>query len=256
MTQPETCENCAAIAEQNHALQQRAVAEHEKREALTNQIVDLTRKNGRLKGELTKLQSAEVPSAEVKFVFDRWASAQPGNPKLGPKRSELIARALGAKWGGRERVLRAIRGASRYPYVVNAQRRGQGKREQRHDGLELILRDETTLEKFCKLARQADLYDGVVKPGRVPDIVASFDAEQISDPYSDELIVLDDPFAREWWVPCPNHGASHWTEAPMRVTWGDEGKPELRCLKGCSAEQIAAGLAERDEPEQMGLLAA
>lgn len=249
-----SCENCEKLAEQNHALQERAISEHEKREALIDELVELRRKNGGLRGKLAKMEKVDAPEAVVAFCFARWADGQPGTPTLGPKRAELLGRAINAKWGGRDRVLKAIRGASRYPYVVNAQRRGVGRDEERHDGLALILRDEEQLEKFCKLANRADVADGfrVGRPEVCERLSSRFGADQVV-PLMDEFVV--DRSEPQWWAPCPSCGAKEWTAAPLAVTWGERGKGKLKCLRGCSERDVWDALALPDHSAQQELAA-
>ena len=79
----------------------------------------------------------------VSKIFEHWQTKM-GHPyaKLDPKRKALIAKAL--RWGySPDELCEAITGCSITPH-----NRGENDREQRYDGLHVILRDSDQIDRF------------------------------------------------------------------------------------------------------------
>lgn len=207
-----------------------------KKEAVLGELVEARRSIAGLKSALAQAHEDDVVAPLVSHAFDKWRLlCRHPKAKLGPKRRELLAKAL--KRHGLDEVVRAIRGVARYPFVVDAARRSQGASAQRHDGLELICRDETTVEKFARLAWRADLEDGVILPGKCP---RSVDVLADRFGWGEMVEMLDADYApigglAEWWSPCPSCGSAGPT---VRIRWSAGPFGELCCVAGCSQADV------------------
>jgi hypothetical protein len=91
----------------------------------------------------------EVPDKSVQEVFDFWVelhrnSSRGRRPVLDDKRRRLIAKAIVSH--GTEACLDAIRGCWVSPF-----HQGENSRGKKYDDLELILRDASKIENFCRI---------------------------------------------------------------------------------------------------------
>ena len=199
----------------------------ERNAALQNALTKQGRETVALKGELAKIQAADPVAPKLQLAYSRWRELlSPGaRAKPGPKRSKAGAAAI--KRDGLERVLRAIYGAYRFPYVAKGGRAASGPESARYDDFELILRDEVNVLKFEKLAFRAMVEDGVIRPGQRPDVCDLLGAKYGENQIVELTDVFDVPLdgIAEWWVPCPNHEHVHIGATPMRVRWGGDGQP-------------------------------
>ena len=229
-----SCPNCQAMADRGEKVAER-------NEAFQDEVVEARRKIGFLQGELTKRDKFDVPAADVRFVFDCWR-LQCGHERtveLGPARTKLIAAALAAKWCGRDRALKAIRGASRFRYTSSRGRVAAGPAGQRYDELERILKDEVEVGKFCALADRADREDGLStdSPPWPAEVLGGW-------PSFDELGPR--PAIKEWWSGCPV------CALPLRVRWLDQGAGgfEVRCVGRCDPALVLGRCEELRDGEQ------
>lgn len=156
----ESCENCAAVLEQNDALQQRAVADRDRIDALVNTVMEKDHKIAALKGQLTKLRQDSPKMADAQEVFEFWVRRLGKNARttFGPARqTKVIARlnekSLHPELDRKAELKWAVRGMEAMPFVGPQGRQGTAERGgKRHDDLSLVCRDETTVERFMGYA--------------------------------------------------------------------------------------------------------
>lgn len=154
------CEQCTLLAEQNDALQQRAVSDRERIDALVNTVTEKDHKLATLKGQLTKLRTDSPKMADAQEVFDFWVRRlkKNANTTFGPKRQEKVIARLKEKSltrdGDRKDDLKwAVRGCEALPFVgPRGRQAGNSQGARRHDNLALICQDEENVERFMGYA--------------------------------------------------------------------------------------------------------
>ena len=158
------CDKCAHW--QEHAERRRSAMEAALTD-LENAEVSLRserRTVTRLKGEIAKLQDDLVAKDEVQAVFDYWKKNLRADSKrviLGPKRKEKIVARLKEGYGV-EDLLKAVDGAKLDAFEKD------GKR---YDDLELILRDETKVERFMATAQRRENQVQAMIEDQFPDVI-------------------------------------------------------------------------------------
>lgn len=215
--------------------------------------------------------------------------------KLDGPRFDLIKTALKLYAGepdidGPAVVRKAIDGAAAFPFVVDAKRRQTGKRSERYDKLELVLRNADKIESFCALADRggSDQEDGAATaPGPTPlssstgymiDLalgdgrtrVVRHDptpleraVETLGREFGSDLVetvfdpVSEVPRIMEHWAPCPLHPVDAGA-APLRIRhrkWGrvavgSKEAPEFACRNGCKPEAVAQAVRELEAGQE------
>lgn len=143
-----------------------------------------------------------------------------------------------------EEIKQAIDGAAKFPFVTGpGQRSATGKKQQRYDSLETILRNENQIRKFRELAG-VDLGEPV-----------ALETEDVSLTTAERMRALNYPLARVlsalWQIDAPleNPNADEYrTMCPVHFGPGliarrsDEGLMSLLCSSGCEWWRLLAAL--------------
>lgn len=109
----------------------------------------------RLEGKRARDWRNSPLAGQIQEVFDAWREwCHHPRAVLDGKRAELIAQRLDEF--GSEQLIDAIRGYAAFPYVVEGRRRREGRRDQRYDQLELIMRSAAHVERGLRLAELAE----------------------------------------------------------------------------------------------------
>lgn len=235
-----SCERCASVME-------RAEEVATRNETLQRSLVKLEKENRGLRTSLAEMHKDASVKPVVEFVVERWrglTGRRQGLP-IGPKQEEVVAKAVKAKWCGRDRALKAVRGISRYPYTSKQGRVAEGPPDRRFDELtDHILKDDETVRKACALADRADREDGLST-----DTPPAPAVQLGAWPSFDELGPR--PSIKEWWADCPACGS----RSMLRIRWVDQGAgvAETRCARGCAEVDVGralSGLRDGGEAQQ------
>jgi len=112
-------------------------------------------------GNLARKLEAEDPMEhhpkrrEISEVIDYWKDrCNHKNSRNSKDRFDLVRARLTDGYDF-EQIRLAIDGLAAFPFVVNAQRRSEGKPSQRYDQLKHALKGGTELERFANLGHQA-----------------------------------------------------------------------------------------------------
>lgn len=124
-------------------------------------LLSTVEKQAKEVGTLTKKLEAEDPMEhhpkrrEISEVIDYW-KAKTGHERSRNSKDRFdLVRARLTDGYDFEQIRLAIDGLAAFPYVVNAQRRSEGKPSQRYDQLKHALKGGTELERFANLGHQA-----------------------------------------------------------------------------------------------------
>ena len=124
---------------------------------LLETIKNQARKIGSLERRITEEEDplSHAKGTEIIGLIERWKIAT-GHPKskTSADRVKLIKSRLRDGYSV-EQIELAIDGLASHPFVVNAQRRAEGKDSQRYDQLEHCLKGGQKLEQFAVLGHQA-----------------------------------------------------------------------------------------------------
>lgn len=148
------CAQCAELLNKLERANDQLVAEREEKQGLATLLGRKQAEVERLKTERRRQEEEDPEWQLVKRVGDAWR-AECGHPRAKFPADGLRAGKVRARLRERfsvEDLLKAVRGASRFPYVVNGRRAPHGPAEARHDDLELICRSEKHVETFIALA--------------------------------------------------------------------------------------------------------
>lgn len=147
---------------------QRCEAHHRRAEAirvdLENAETELRvarRRETALRNELRKHLEDDPANAAVKEVLAEWkivCNHQRAKTPLDGARAKAVRRMLKAGYTA-DQLKKAILGCGRFPYVGPQGRVSSGDTKTRHDDLTLILRDESTVERFIGYADRDDKPD-------------------------------------------------------------------------------------------------
>ena len=195
----------------------------------------------RLKTELDKARGQHVGQADANAVFDYWCGklSKRKGTKFGEKRQRVVKARLRENFTVDELRL-AIDGCARFPFVTGQGRRAEGKPSERYDDLELICRDETTVERFMALAERDE-------PARPSSPAVSVQRERVQ-PRS--ALELADQLERTHGLTvrhAPGYGATrfssqcpaHEDRSPsLSITELGDGRILLYCFAGCETEEI------------------
>jgi hypothetical protein len=103
-------------------------------------------RNNTIVASETRRRSGSDP---VQCIFEHWKTVmQHPNAKLDPKRQKLIRKALSSGYA-LEELCDAITGCSLTPHNM-----GDNERDQRYDGLHVILRDADQIDRFIRNCSQ------------------------------------------------------------------------------------------------------
>lgn len=147
------CENCAETRAELERLRARLEdVQVAKEDDLNNFAVDIANKNreiARLKNELETFLDQTPGSKLAKSLFEYWRDqlGKRANTVYGTARKKAVLTAL--KQHDEETIKKAIDGAAKMPFVgPHGRQPTADKGAKRFDDLTLILRDETTIERF------------------------------------------------------------------------------------------------------------
>lgn len=116
------------------------------------------RREQALRTELRKHLEEDAGASDVKEILAEWKIVC-GHPKaktpMDGARAKAVRRMLKAGYSV-EQLKKAVMGCGRFPYVGATGRLPTGDRTNRHDDLTLILRDESTVERFIAYADRPD----------------------------------------------------------------------------------------------------
>lgn len=108
--------------------------------------------------------STHPQGAEIVALIERWRTyCNHRNAKMSADRVKLIRARLHDGYTP-EQIALAIDGLAAAPYVVNAQRRSEGKDSQRYDQLKHALNGGQDLERFANLGHRARKQGAVTWP--------------------------------------------------------------------------------------------
>jgi hypothetical protein len=140
---------------------QRCDAEHRRAEAirvdLENAETELRiarRRETALRTELRKHLEEDAGAAEIKEILAEWkiiCGHQRAKTPLDGARAKAVRRMLKVGYTA-DQLKKAIHGCGRFPYVGPHGRVTDGTQKDRHDDLTLILRDESTVDRFIGYA--------------------------------------------------------------------------------------------------------
>lgn len=160
-----TCDECKTW--QARAEQERHRAEAIEIDLQNSEVVvrSLRRQITTLQNEKERDLQAQRDSSAINEVADEWRRLC-NHPKakvsVGGKRAEAVWARLTQRPESFTvtQLKRAVYGCSLYPYVGQGGRVRRGTPKQRFDDLELIMRDEKTVERFIELADRHDAERG------------------------------------------------------------------------------------------------
>jgi hypothetical protein len=154
------CPHCATFAEENNN-------QHLEIVGYQAEILHLVREKNALKRELTAARRSDPNAQDIERILKLWrAACVPRSSRnrvsidLDGDRAKVVRAALKSKVTGTRKERRrmcadAIRGLALRPYVVNAQRKGAGTKEQRYCDVEHALKDEKHIEEHAGFYRMA-----------------------------------------------------------------------------------------------------
>lgn len=129
----------------------------DERDGLLKLTVKQARENAALARRVAEDESAEshAKGREIVELIERWKrAAGHAKSKTSGDRIKLVKARLKDGYSV-EQIALAIDGLAAHPYVVNAQRRPQGKDSQRYDQLKHALNGGQDLERFANLGHNA-----------------------------------------------------------------------------------------------------
>jgi hypothetical protein len=150
------CPHCASFAAENGQLTEEVSA-----------LTFLTRKQAlseqALRRELKQLRRSDPLAQDITAILKLWralCSTKRSSIDLDGDRAKVVRAALKSKVTGdrkekRRMCMDAVRGLALRPYVVNAQRKGAGRPEQRYAKIEHALGDEGRIEDHASFYRMA-----------------------------------------------------------------------------------------------------
>lgn len=205
----------------------------------------LLRKTKALQTELTKQRGKDADAHGDREFFDLWVRECKKHPTMtvfDEDRQKVVRRArdLYDSEEGDALCRAAIVGVGKFPYNVDGKRSPTGKRGERYDDLELILRNAANIEKFARLATQEE------EPERsrpVPQASRSHPRGRQFDPIHELSNALEsagckmrgNPHAHDKWVAqCPAHDDRN----PSLSIALHSGKVLLYCYAGCATGRI------------------
>lgn len=145
--------NIEALQAENRALREQVERLEEQLMLTERELRQKRARISRLEGKRAQDWRSSTQAPLIMQVFDAWRELC-GHPRsaLDGKRAELIAERLDQF--DVEQLIEAIGGYAAYPYVVDGRRSRRGRRDQRYDSLELILRSAAHVERGLDLAER------------------------------------------------------------------------------------------------------
>lgn len=192
-----------------------------------------------LKRELEEYQEKSPHAEAIKAVCEAWRENghQRAKTPMNGERAMKVRARLGNRFT-KDDLLKAVEGAKRFPYVVNGQRVAKGKPKERFDDLELICRNEKTVERFMELATDRDDGDEYKKYARM--VWFSLEEKGLSPTH-----IGDGSFHA--YCPVTNWATGERCSGWINVEPGEgfdtyRGKVKMTCSKACSFDAIMRGL--------------
>lgn len=214
------------------------------------EVTRLRRESALLKRMLDEQRKNDPRYINAKAVLEHWVEAlgKKANTVIGPtsKRAQLVIARMNDH--SVEELIEAVDGLAARRYVGPHGRISEGTKDQLHDDIEIVMRDETYVARFRKYAQLAE----TKAPEVVPEPVPKPPARRNPTPWPD-LPPIDkvlgnfpaDNFPRPrngdtWEARCPAHGG---TDRNLVIRRGDAGRVLLKCWSHqCSIEDITAAL--------------
>jgi hypothetical protein len=248
------CERCATL---ERLLADSQDSEREMAEtisALQRQMIRTARAEQATRNELNRVRETSPRAQQVRGVCDHWQKTHPRAkcPANGKRWQKVDARLRDGFTA--DQLVKAVDGCMRFPFVAAGGRRSSGKQAERYDDLELICRDEATVERFIELADRVD--EPVAPPARPRSHQRH--AAPVHDPMLEVQKALT-AYGCQWRASgdgqtvmsqCPAHDDR---QASLKVFWasgypGEPGKLLVHCFAGCETVYVmdALGMALAD----------
>lgn len=187
----ENCPGCRTFAEENGR-------QHLEIVGYQAEILHLVREKNALKRELANARQSEPLARDITAILKLWralCSTKRSSIELDGDRAKVVRAALKSKVTGtpkekRRMCMDAVRGLALRPYVVNAQRKGTGKPEQRYAKIEHALGDEGRIEDhagFYRMAQAKPLDWKFEAYSRAGDVEAHYRDLWMSAAYDEKL---------------------------------------------------------------------
>lgn len=274
------------------ACEARAASEHERAERIAADM-ELLEKELRAKRrnqqdlvrERNERHKSDPMGDRVKAIADyyRERTGRTARWKLDPPRFDLIKAALTLykDEADPDAILRhAIDGAAAFPFCTSSsvrsdKRAATGKRSERQDHIDLVLRNAKYIEKFCGLADEAGAPEEhaaapvrEVAAGDARTQVTRFDPTPLERAIKvlgrefgiDRVWPLmaehgDLPAILEYWSPCPLHPSSEPTLRVRHKGWGrvavgSRTAVEFACVNGCSHDRIEGAVRDLEAGQE------